>query len=245
MFSSKMIGFAGRCRSSVLLAVSLLAVPACFAQFTAPAPTSNAEIAWFTMGRMGVNPVNGNVLPYGFFTIINGLPFPIFTGLPNESTALFTFRYTVSQVLPLTSNIDQNIFIGGPAIVDIYLNPNAKRDWNDPSTFATGQKIATYIRGAYQSEQIFVTQYQMSSAKLISSTPVQLRRPEFRLRQTGALPHNWGLCGSDSRWQFRNAIPPCLRDQFLWSGEQCRYARALKRYDFRRRRTPQRDRRQP
>ena len=179
MSERKRIRFMGNFRSLTLVVASLIIVPACFAQAppSAPAPSSNSEIAWFWMGRVAFNPANGNTLPYGYFTIINGIngsPFSLFNTLnpaAPESTAFFTFRYSVFQTLTLTANLDQIVYIGSPAIVDIYYDPNPKRDFNDPNSFSTGKKVATYVRGTYQGEQITLTQFQVASAKLVSSTP--------------------------------------------------------------------------
>src|SRR5205823_910646 len=104
-------------RNITFALATLSTIPGCFGQVGAPAPSSNSEIAWFWMGRAGFNPANGNVLPYGYFTIINGMPGNIFGGLPNETTAFFTFRYTVFQSYPLTANLDQNILLTGPALL--------------------------------------------------------------------------------------------------------------------------------
>ncbi len=88
MFIRKGTSLVGYFRSLTFAIATCMAVPACFAQTapppSAPAPSSNSEIAWFWMGRVGFNPANGNTLPYGYFTIINGIngsPFSLFNGL--------------------------------------------------------------------------------------------------------------------------------------------------------------------
>ncbi len=158
-------------RKGICVSAILMTVAGCFGQ-TAPAPTSDAEIAWFWLGRAGFNPTNGNVLPYGYFTIINGVPGPMFTAAtPSEATAIFSFRYSMFQAFPLPSNLDQNLFLTTPATFDIYLDTKPNRNWNDPNTFSTGTKVATYSRPGFQGEQLYVTQYQAYSAKLVSSQP--------------------------------------------------------------------------
>jgi hypothetical protein len=91
--------------------------------------------------------------------------------LPSEVSAFFTFRYSVFQAFPLPSNLDQGLFLTTPATFDIYVDTKPNRNWNDPDTFSTGTKVATYARPGFQGEQLYVTQYQAWSGKLISSVP--------------------------------------------------------------------------
>jgi PKD domain len=167
----KGFNLAGRCCSLTIVAATLMITANVGLGQTTTGPTSDAEIAWFWTGRAGFNPTNGNVLPYGYLTIINGVNSPMFSGAPSEATAFFTFRYSMFQALPLPSNLDQNLFLTTPATFDLYYDPNPNRNWNDPTTFSTGTKIATFSRPGFQGEQLYVTQYQAYSAKLVSSQP--------------------------------------------------------------------------
>ena len=174
-----------RC-SPIMLICTMMAVPGCFAQTTtppsAPAPSSDAEVAWFWTGRAGFNPNNGNVLPYGFLTVINGLPgspVSLFTGLPSEQTAMFTFVYSVFQAAPLPADLDQTLFLTTPATFNIYYNPKPSGNWNNPDSFSQGQLVATYSRPGFQGVAIYVTQYQAYSAKLVSSTPFTFNGQTF------------------------------------------------------------------
>jgi hypothetical protein len=160
--------------SCALIGAALMTSAGCFGQTTAPAapfPSSNAEIAWFWTGRVGINPTNGNVTAYGYLSILNGVPGLLFGGTPAETNAFFSFRISVFQAFYLPPDLDQLPFLTTPATIDIYYDPKPNRNWNDPNTFSTGQKVATYARPGFQGTQAYVTQYQAYSAKLVSSTP--------------------------------------------------------------------------
>ena len=175
MFLSNRIGlFTRNYCSWALIGTALMTSAGCFGQATpptAPFPSSNAEIAWFWLGRVGLNPITGNSMPYGYITIFNGVPGLLFGGAPSEATAFLSFKYSVFQAFPLPADLDQNPYLTTPATIDIYYDPKPNRNWNDPNSFATGTKVATYARPGFQGSQAYVTQYESFSAKLISSKP--------------------------------------------------------------------------
>ena len=137
-----------------------------------PIPSSNGELMWNRIGQAAIDPTTGNTLPYGYFTVMNGVPLPLFTNYPTESTAFFTFVYQPFGATALPQDLDQIPFLAKAATFDIYLNTKAsKRSWSDPATFAQGIKVATYARTPFQGEQIVNIQYQHYSAALIYSQP--------------------------------------------------------------------------
>lgn len=143
-----------------------------FAQ-TAPlpaSPTASGEIAWYSVSRAILNPVNGTAIVYGYYAVLNGINGPMFTGLPGESTALFTFRTTVAALLPLPSNGDIGLIYVGPGTFDIYYNTSPKGDWSNPDTFSSGKVVATYNRPPFLLSQIGPARTEAFGAYMTSSS---------------------------------------------------------------------------
>ena len=79
-----------------------------------------------------------------YFTDVAGLPGPLFSGDPSESTAYFTasFDNTGAKIIN-NGDVSTAVFNPGRSF-NIYFNPAPNRTWDDPAGFATGQLVATY-----------------------------------------------------------------------------------------------------
>jgi hypothetical protein len=107
-----------------------------------PAPAG--AVACYFVARGYINPNNGTSITYGYFTVISGIPGPLFSGAPSENTAFFTIRTDVLQGTMLPTNGDVGIILWAPSSVSIYFNPAPAGDWSDPDTFSSGILIGRY-----------------------------------------------------------------------------------------------------
>ena len=109
-------------------------------------PIPSSAVVCYLVGRIYFDN-KGNAEEAGYFSDINGngASDSLFSGTPSESTAFFTFHTTVS-ISSLPSNGDITPLLGSAGLYDIYYNPTPKRDWGNPSSFATGQLIAHFSR---------------------------------------------------------------------------------------------------
>lgn len=101
------------------------------------------EVAWYATGRFYVT---GNTMQdVGYFLHIQGIDGEIFNGHPHESTAYFTFSsqpFTATKV----PNAGLSISLDATGEFSIYLNRDGGASFDNPETFATGKKIATFSR---------------------------------------------------------------------------------------------------
>ncbi len=104
------------------------------------------SVAWYQVGRTALNPANGTGFAYGYYTQIAGINSLPFSGTPSEKTAVFTFRTSVFQLVPLPANGDITLSVALPDTFNIYLNASPAGDWTNPDTFSSGQIVATYSR---------------------------------------------------------------------------------------------------
>jgi hypothetical protein len=107
------------------------------------------SVAWYQVGRTGINPATGAGFAYGYYTQVAGLTGPMFSGVPSESTAYFTFRTSVFQLTPVKTDGDINMAIVAPDTFNVYYNANPKRDWSNPDSFTEGVVVATFTRDQF------------------------------------------------------------------------------------------------
>jgi len=111
------------------------------------AQNAASEIAWQHTARAYVDFSTSppfKAIYVGYMIHINGIPNPLFSGEPSEGTAYFTFS-TSFELKPF-SNGPITIFLVSPGTVNIYHNASPSNDWADPTTFSSGQLIATIRR---------------------------------------------------------------------------------------------------
>ena len=146
---------------------ALITTATCSAQ-----PTSPGEIASQSVNRGALGPDFQTAFGYGYYTYINGIPnTAMFSGLPSEATAFFTFRTSIATTAVLPQNIDLTVALSSGATYDIYLDPAPKHDWSDPATFTRGTKVATFIRTGFILSGIGVAAYETFNSYLIFSQP--------------------------------------------------------------------------
>jgi hypothetical protein len=104
------------------------------------------HVVWQHVGRIYLNPGTGQAIYAGCLVHINGITTPLFSGVPGEGTAYFTFRTDVLQLTPLPNNGDISLYLVSAGTFSVYYNPSPKGNWSDPDTFSSGKLIATFER---------------------------------------------------------------------------------------------------
>jgi hypothetical protein len=144
-------------------------------QHAAPA----ARVVMYLVGRGFLNPSYGQGEIVGYITDIKGIPGPLFSGLPSESTAFFTFRSDVFTLQPLPANGDVGLSLVSAGAFRIYLNANPDGDWSNPDTFSSGQLVATFKRGESLFLQIGPASSHVLSESLMSSSDFKFAGKKF------------------------------------------------------------------
>jgi hypothetical protein len=118
-----------------------------------PQPTGSASLAVGTIGAQVLGRVliqsDLSVKLYGYFTYMQGVPGPIFSGAPSESTAIMTFSAdpTAATLVPngdVTQGLE-NPVNGQFTNLNVYYNPNpSSRNLLNPDDFTQGQLVAQF-----------------------------------------------------------------------------------------------------
>jgi len=77
---------------------------------------------------------------------LNGISTSLFNGSPSEATAFFTFSTDVLSLTPMPSNGDLALYLVSEGTFNVYYNPRPNGDWSNPSSFSSGELIATFAR---------------------------------------------------------------------------------------------------
>ena len=140
-----------------------------------------AELAWYVTGRF-YKTSDGSLADYGYFLHLPFLDVPLFEGKRGEASAHFTFA-----AKPFTSQPVEN---GGLSLgidpvgeFSLYLQRRPAGNFDDPASFAQGERIATFRRASLvvgttvsapvgkQTEALIGTN--VFSAHLTASTPFE------------------------------------------------------------------------
>jgi hypothetical protein len=162
-----------------LLAVLTVLVIGLLAQSDAQDSTPAARVVMYSVGRGFLNPNNGQGEVVGYITDISGIPGPLFSGPPSESTAIFTFRSDVFALQPLPTDGDVGLSLVSAGAFRIYLNANPDGDWSNPDTFSSGQLVATFKRGESLFLQIGPASSHVLSESLMSSSDFKFAGKKF------------------------------------------------------------------
>lgn len=103
--------------------------------------------AWLGSARGLINPSNGTAQVVGYFSFIEGVPGPFFSGNPSEATAFFTFRSTtLSLTPPIANGPNLSITMFSPGTFSVYFNASPHGDFSNLDSFSSGELIATFQR---------------------------------------------------------------------------------------------------
>jgi hypothetical protein len=131
--------------TSVLAALTILLFGS-FARSEAQEITPASQTVWQHVGRVYLNPTTGMAVYAGYLTHINGMTSSLFNGSPSQATAYFTFSTDVLQLTPLPTNGDVALSFVSAGTFNVYYNASPNGNWSNPSTFSSGQLIATFAR---------------------------------------------------------------------------------------------------
>lgn len=106
--------------------------------------TFPGEVAWYVTGRFYADQ-SGALFDAGYFLHLQGLLGPLFDGERSERTAHFTF---LSEPFRAKSVANAGLEIGIDAAGDfsLYLQRVPGASFDDPQSFAEGERIATFRR---------------------------------------------------------------------------------------------------
>ena len=133
-------------KQAIIGALSALAILLLGAVAPSQAQVPAAQVAWQHVGRVYLNPNTGKAVYAGYLVHINGLPSSLFNGAPSEATAYFTFSTDVLSLTPLPNNGDIALSLVSAGTFNVYYNAVPSGDWNNPTSFSSGQLIATFTR---------------------------------------------------------------------------------------------------
>ncbi len=103
-----------------------------------------AELAWYATGRF-YRANDGKLADYGYFLHLPMFNVPLFDGKRGETTAHFTFAATPFKAHDI-DNGALSIAIDPIGEFSLYLQRRPAGNFNDPASFAQGERIATFRR---------------------------------------------------------------------------------------------------
>lgn len=166
------------------------------------------EVAWYVTGRFYVaqeqpSPGVSTVQDVGYFLHLQGVEGSLFTGPRGEGTARLTFASEPFEARSL-SNGGLAIALDERGEFSLYFNREPAATFDDPASFAAGEKIATFRRVslvvgtsvATTAGNLIATN--VFTAKLVSSSPFEL---DGRRHDLGELLPNgitqWGTAATE------------------------------------------------
>ncbi len=148
------------------------------------------ELAWYVTGRFYARP-DGSVADYGYFLHLAGIEASLFAGSPGEATAHFTFAAEPFTATGVT-NGSLNLALDPVGDFAVYLQAEPGGNFEDPASFARGQRIATFRRvsvvvgttidsgGASTAQPLIASN--VFSARLLISEPFEFAGRRYDLR---------------------------------------------------------------
>ena len=152
----------------------------------------SAEIAWYVTGRFYVA-TDGSVADYGYFLKLAGIDAALFAGAPGAATAHFTFA-----AQPFVPSSVQNgalsLALDPAGEFSVFLQRHPGADFDDPASFAQGERIATLRRvglvvgttvdAGTPSPPAALISSNLFSARLVASAPFDFAGARHDLRDT-------------------------------------------------------------
>ena len=194
---------------AVLCGFLVLSAPAIKYARCQPLPTPAGQTVLTFVNRLFINPPQVQV--FGYFPTIEGIPGPLFSGAPGESTAYFTWTLDAAGASQLQNGDPAG---GGISIavlpagrkLSIYYNPKPAQDWNVPASFSAGQLVATF-QGTTGTQVgagpvALVTQSYLPQ----SATDFTFNGNVYNLRQL--LPHGFTFFTLSANAPVGNSSPP-------------------------------------
>jgi hypothetical protein len=172
-------------------------------QIPSVAAEPGGQVASHGLERDAVN-ADGTGEGAGYFTFIQGIVGSLFSGQPSEATAFFTFE-TEQFSTGVISNGSVIALLHPPGRFTIYLNNTPSGNWNDFTTFAQGQAIATVEFGTTQDINTGSAQTGYTSAKIVQSTSFEFQGQRYNLRDL--FPHGFTIAFNTNPTPINNSFP--------------------------------------
>ena len=141
-----------------------------------------ARVVWQLVGKTLLNPGTGAGQVLAYFTFIEGVSDPMFSGAPAESTAHFTLRS-----LPFETQFfpHGDILIGllGSETFTLHVDPTPDQNFDNPESFSNGQQLASFKRLPAQINFVGPVFTDTFSVTFLSSHTVSWQDRRINLRQ--------------------------------------------------------------
>lgn len=149
-----------------------------------------AETAWYVTGRF-YKAADQTLADFGYFLYLAGIEGALFSGAPGADTAHFTFAAEPFLATPV-SNGALALSLDPVGAFSIFLQRTPAGDFDQPQSFASGDRIATFRRSSVvmgtavaagpglQNQALLSNN--VFSARLIDSTPFDFAGRRYDLR---------------------------------------------------------------
>lgn len=196
---------------SLLLPAAVLIANSSIPAVAQPATKVEASRTVLTfVNRLIINPPQ--VVVFGYFPTIQGLPDPLFSGTPGEATAYLTWSLDAVGATQIPNGDAADPGSTSVAVLrsgeklNIYFNANPNQNWANPASFSSGQLVATYVATTG-------TQTGSGPVALVTQTYVLDSSQDFTFKgQTynfaRLIPHGFTSIALSSNIPIGNSNPP-------------------------------------
>jgi hypothetical protein len=141
-----------------------------------------ARVVWQLVGKTLINPATFDGQVLGYFTFIEGVSGPMFSGPVSEATAFFTLRSDPFG-LQLVPHGDIQIGLLGDERFKLYVDDSPDQNFGVPESFSDGQQIAHFNRLPAQIQFVGPVFTDTFSSEFISSRSFTHGGRRVNLRQ--------------------------------------------------------------
>jgi hypothetical protein len=162
------------------------------------------------VNRLVINPPQVQV--FGYFPTVEGLPGPLFSGTPGESTAYFTWSLDAAGAVQIQNGDATAAGSAGVAVLpsgrdlNVYFNANPGQNWSNPASFSAGQLVATFRSTTGTQTGSGPVAMVTQSYVLVSSTPFQFKGETYDLGRM--LPNGMTFIALSGNVPLGNTNPP-------------------------------------
>ena len=191
------------------LLVSDLSIPAS-AQRLDSIPAGQTILTF--VNRLLINPPQ--VLVYGYFVDLAGIPGPLFSGAPGENTAYFTWSLNAQGAVQLQNGDTKDPGAINVAVLpaaetfNVYFNATPNQNWSNPASFSAGQLIATFKSAPGTQTGAGPVAFVTQSYSLVSGHQFTFKGETYNLARL--IPHGFTNFSVSGNIPLGGAIAPPL-----------------------------------
>lgn len=147
----------------------------------------SAELAWYVTGRFYAT--STTVADYGYFLHLAGIDAELFNGAKSETTAHFTFAAQPFALKKGVTNGALSLGLDPVGEFSIYLQRTPGGNFDDPASFAQGERIATLRRVSVvvgttvDAGTTPILASNVFSARFVDATPFEFQGRRYDLRE--------------------------------------------------------------